>query len=530
MKKYLLQKLDILGLLILLAAFIAYLVSNVWEKWIVGLAIAGGLLVIIGTAANYRQILSSLGKRSTKYAANYVISLILVIAVVVGLNYLGQRHTKRFDMTGGGQYTLAPQTTQVLGKLANDVEIKAFFPGGDHEPLRELLVEYRTISRHIRYEFIDPDKQPDVAKQYNVTAYGSFQDPFTGRQLKFGTLILKRGNREEKIEKRSEEVQEQDLTNAIIKVGRSDVKKIYFIEGHSEKDLSDTDRQGYSEAKKALESQGYVVETANIASAGKVPDDAKVLVIAGATTEPFPQEMQFINDFLSKKSGGLFLLLDPHPSPSFDSFLKPWGVKVDNNLVLDVSGAGRLMGTGPSIPLVMNYESHPITDRFKAMTFFPFTRSIQPDSPVPAGLTVDTLFKSNENSWGETNLGTREASYDPTKDLKGPIPLAVAVTKEIKPSSDAGPAVKSRIVVTGTSNFPINAYFPAQGNGNLFLNIVSWLAQDEDLISIRPKPPEDRRILLSQTQLATLRLITLFILPGIALVAGVVVVWNRRRR
>ena len=122
-------------------------------------------------------------------------------------------------------------------------------------------------------------------------------------------------------------------------------------------------------------------------------------------------------------------------------------------------------------------------------------------------MTVDTLFKSNENSWGETNLGTREASFDPSKDLKGPLPLAVAVTKEMKPSSDKGPAVKARMVVTGTSNFPINAYFPTQGNGNLFLNIVSWLAQDEDLISIRPKPADDRRILLSQSQLATLRLV-----------------------
>ena len=118
----------------------------------------------------------------------------------------------------------------------------------------------------------------------------------------------------------------------------------------------------------------------------------------------------------------------------------------------------------------------------------------------------------------------------PQTDLKGPLPLAVAVTKEIKPSSDKGPAVKARMVVTGTSNFPINAYFPAQGNGNLFLNIVSWLAQDEDLISIRPKPAEDRRILLSQSQLAALRLFTIFILPGIALVVGVAVVWNRRRR
>jgi ABC-type uncharacterized transport system involved in gliding motility auxiliary subunit len=86
------------------------------------------------------------------------------------------------------------------------------------------------------------------------------------------------------------------------------------------------------------------------------------------------------------------------------------------------------------------------------------------------------------------------------------------------------------MVVAGTSNFPINAYFLQQGNGNLFLNMVSWLAQDEDLISIRPKPQDDRRILLSQSQLSMIRLFTLIVLPGIALVVGIAVVLNRRRR
>jgi ABC-type uncharacterized transport system involved in gliding motility auxiliary subunit len=529
MKKYL-EKLDTLGLVLLVVAVIWYSVSNLWDKWNTGLAIAGGLLVIIGVAANYRQILASLGRRSTKYATNYVVSLILVIALVSGLNYIGQRHVVRIDTTGSGRYTLAPQTIQVLRKLAGDVDVKAFFPGGDYPPLKELLAEYQTASRRLHYEFIDPDRQPDVAKQYDVSVYGTFQNPFTGSQLKFGTLVVLYGGRREKIEKRSEEVQEEDLTNAIVKVGRTESKKIYFITGHGEKDPSDTDRTGYSEAKKALEEQGYKVETVNLASQGKVPLDAKVLVEAGPTTEPFPQEFQFINDFLNTGAGGLLALVDPPPAPSLESFFKAWGIQVDKDLVLDVSGAGRLMGAGPSIPLVLSYENHKITDHFKAMTFFPLTRSIQPEKTLPSGITVEALFKSNPNSWGETDLKTKEATYDPGTDLKGPLPLAVAATKEVKPSSDKGPAIKARMVVVGTSNFPINAYFPAQGNGNLFLNMVSWLAQDEDLISIRPKPAEDRRILMSQSQLALLRLFTLFVLPGIALIVGVAIVWNRRRR
>jgi gliding motility-associatede transport system auxiliary component len=529
MKKYL-QKLDTIGLLLLVAAVIWYSVTNIWDKWNLGLAIAGAVLVVVGVAANYRQILASLGKRSTKYASNYVISLILVIAVVSGLNYLGNRHPKRFDTTGVGQYTLAPQTTQILGKLNRDVEIKAFFPGGDYAPLKELLVEYRAASPHIRYEFVDPDRQPDVAKQYDVTVYGTFQNPFTNSQLKFGSVVVTQGNRREKIEKRSEEVTEEDLTNAIIKAGRSEAKKIYFVQGHGEKDPSDTERAGYSDAKKNLENQGYKVESVNLASEGKVPADAKVLILAGPQTEPFPEELRFISEFLNKGSGGLLLLADPPPAPSFQSFLQSWGVQIDNNIVLDVSGAGRLMGAGPSIPLVLNYENHKITDKFKAMTFFPYTRSVQPAKTIPSGTTVETLFKSNPNSWGETNLESGEASFNPAKDTKGPLSLAVAVTREIKPASDKTSATRSRMVVAGTSSFPVNAYFGEQGNGNLFLNMVSWLAQDEDLISIRPKSTQDRRILLSQSQLAMLRLICMFLLPGIALIAGIAVVWNRRRK
>jgi ABC-type uncharacterized transport system involved in gliding motility auxiliary subunit len=529
MKKYL-QKLDTLGLLLLVAAVIWYSVSNLWEGGNIALAIVGGALVIVGIAANYRQILASLGKRSTKYATNYVVSIILVVAIVSGLNYIGQRHPKRFDTTGSGRFTLAPQTMQVLSKLKKDVDLKAFFPGGEYAPLKELLVEYGTASRHIHYEFIDPDRQPDIAKQYEVTVYGAFTNPLTGSQLKFGTLVASFENRKEKIEKRSEEIQEEDLTNAIIKVERSEVKKILIIQGHGEKDPSDTDRTGYSEAKKAMEEQGYTVGTVNLASEGKVPADAKVLIEAGPTAEPFPQELQFVSDFLNKGSVGLLVLVDPPPAPSLQSFLKGWGVQVDNDLVLDVSGVGRLMGAGPSIPLVRSYENHKITDRFKTMTFFPLTRSIQPGKTIPNGTTVETLFKSDPNSWGETDLKSKEATYDPGVDLKGPVSLAVAAAKEVKPSSDNSPALKSRMVVVGTSNFPINAYFPAQGNGNLFLNMVSWLAEDEDLISIRPKPPEDRRILMSQSQLAMLRLVTFFVLPGIALLCGVVVVWNRRRR
>jgi ABC-type uncharacterized transport system involved in gliding motility auxiliary subunit len=94
---------------------------------------------------------------------------------------------------------------------------------------------------------------------------------------------------------------------------------------------------------------------------------------------------------------------------------------------------------------------------------------------------------------------------------------------------DETPAPAARMVVTGTSNFAIDAYFPVQGNGNLFLNMISWLAEDEDLISIRPKPADDRRVILSQGQMMMVRIFTIFLLPGAAVVIGIIVVVRRRR-
>ena len=135
MNKYL-QKLDTLGLLLLVGAALYYSVTSVWDKWALGLAAAGGLLFIVGIAANYRQIMETLGRRSTKYATNYVVSVVLAIALVSALNVLGQRHVKRFDLTGIGRYTLAPQTNQILEKLDRDLEIKAFFTGGEYAPLK----------------------------------------------------------------------------------------------------------------------------------------------------------------------------------------------------------------------------------------------------------------------------------------------------------------------------------------------------------------------------------------------------------
>ena len=531
MKEYV-QKLDIAGLILLIAAVIWYSVSNIWSVGNLALVITGGVLVVIGLTANYKQIIAALGKRSTTYAGNYVVSLILVLIIVCGLNYVATRHVKRFDMTSSGRYSLSPQTTQVVANLDEEVRIMAFYPGGTHGPLREMLTEYGALSNRLRYEFIDPDKQNYLARQYDVTSYGAFRNPMSGESIRYGTVIVSLGDRRERIEKGpTDEIQEEDVTNAIIKVGRTETKKVYFLQGHGEKDPEDSDQSGYMLAKISLEAQGYSVEPVNIAESGMIPEDARVLVVAGLQNAPFSLEIELIEAFLND-GGGVLFMMDPTPSPALSSFFTKWGVVVDDNIVLDVSGAGRLMGMSESMPLVLRYESHPITDRFSSMSFFPLTRSIRTADELPDDIDVMPLFYSSENSWGETDFNSPTAAFNPGKDLEGPLSLAVAVAREKRETwegLDETPAPAARMVVAGTSNFAINAYFQVQGNGNLFLNMINWLAQDEDLIAIRPKPVDDRRIILSQGQMTLIRIFTIYLLPAAAIVCGIAVVVRRRR-
>src|SRR5579884_899697 len=228
-----------------------------------------------------------------------------------------------------------------------------------------------------------------------------------------------------------------------------------------------------------------------------------------------------LNDYL--KSGGSELVMIDPKGASMKDLVTPWGVEVGNNIVVDPSGIGRLLGMGPAAPVVGSYGTHPITEHMRTMTFFPLARSVTPMEKPPEGITVDKLVQTNEKAWGETNLKGNEAEYNEGQDLKGPVTLAVAITK------DEGPNKKTRLVVYGNSAFASNAYYAQAGNGNLFTNTLNWLARDENFISIKPKAPDDRRLEMTEAQGRIVSFVMILLLPVAILLSGVSV-WVKRRR
>ena len=201
--------------------------------------------------------------------------------------------------------------------------------------------------------------------------------------------------------------------------------------------------------------------------------------------------------------------------------LADWGVTLNKDLVLELSPVGRLFGLGPEMPLVNKYESHAIVSQMRdAASAMPLTRSM--DVKAGGKTSVEKLFATSDNSVSTANLSSAEIKVEAAGNKKGPFVLASAGTYNTGKEKEQG-----RFVVTGSSLFMANGYLRFGGNRDLAINMMNWLSQDEDLISIRPKEPEDRRVNMSAGQMRTFFFMLLAVPVGI--IAWGLMVWNKRR-
>jgi ABC-type uncharacterized transport system involved in gliding motility auxiliary subunit len=370
---------------------------------------------------------------------------------------------------------------------------------------KDLVAEYTNLGSHIHYREVDPEARPEVARQYNVT--------------RMNTVVVSSGTHNETLTSTTE----QDLTNALVKVTRDTVKTLCFVEAHGERSITAGDGDGLQNMANSLKSEGYDTKAVNLVSSNGVPPECSVLVVAGPKQPFFPQEAQMVLKYLDD-GGKALLMIDPETDPKLDSVTQAWNINVGNNVVVDASGVGRLFGTGPAVPLVVDYGESPITQNFKGtMTFFPLARTVTvADKSKPSGTE---LLKTSERSFTVPNLKVKEVKYDPKTDAAGPLTLGVVSEKTVGEGDNAKSA---RLVVIGNSAFASNQWASLQRNGDLFMNIVNWLAQDEDLISIRPKSPANRRVILTETQQRELFFVTLIFFPGLVIISGVMI-WLRRR-
>ncbi|MDB9479422.1 Gldg family protein [Dolichospermum circinale CS-537/03] len=484
-------------------------------------------------------------KRSTQSTTNALIATLSVLVILGLINFLGIRYHLRLDLTDTQLFTLSPQSRELVSNLPETMKVWLFTKEKNSQD-QELLDNYHRQSNKFKFEYVDPELKPGLAERFGVKDYGEVYLEFqTKRQLI-------------QIISEDERLSEIKLTNRLQQMINPKTAKVYFLQGHSEHPLS-ASKGAISKAIQGLTDKNFTISTLNLAERPQVPDDANVVIVAGPQKELLTGEVTALQNYLNR-GGNLLLMIDPNTNPKMDTLLKEWGVRLDNRLVIDNSGAS--LQLGPATILVTEYGQHPITQDFaNNISVYPLTRPLEID-PVPDVESMVLLkTKPYPNSWAESDQKSEKLEFNEDKDLKGPLTLGVALTRKLLnspiptdktsptaipiptaiptdktsptpiPTTKTSPntAKESRLVVFGNSNFATDSLFEQQLNGDVFLNTVSWLSQqDEKLLSIRPKQPKNRRIIISNLEANLLTISAVFLLPLLGLLTGFIIWWKRR--
>lgn len=450
--------------------------------------------------------------RQTKYAAYASVYILIVIAAVAIANVLANRYPKSYDATSNKRYSLSEQTAKIVKGLKQNATITYFNQSTHFHDGRDLLDEYANLSQKVHVNYVDIDKDPEAAREAGVRD--------------FGTVVVQVGAKKDTAKSMTEE----GITGSFIRDLKSSTRTVCFASGSGEHQLDDSDREGLSRFKDSLTKDDYQSKSINLLQKAEVPSDCTTLVVAGPTRNYEQPQVDAIKKYVEDGGRALFMLDPPlklghdeiADNDALTALLQNWGVTLDKDLILDLNPVGQLAGLGPQVALVTDYASQPIVNDMKGMaTGFPLSRSLEIKNADKT--SVQKLFDSSDSSLATTNLSSPSVSVKDPANKKGPLTIAAAGTYSTGKENSEG-----RFVVIGSSSWIANRFVGFNGNDDLALNTINWLASDEDLISIRPKQEEDRRITMTRAQLSWVRAVSQFGLPFVVVIAGVFVWWKRR--
>ena len=450
--------------------------------------------------------------RQTQYVAYAAVYIIVVFCILTVGNVLADRYNRSYDSTSNKRYSLSDQTLKIIRELKQPATITYFGQSTRFDEAKNQLEQYSNASPKVHVEYVDPDKKPEEARAAGIKEYG--------------TVVVQIGDRHEQ----AKGLTEEDITGAFIRDLKNNTRTVCFVTGGGERQIDDSSRGGYSQFKELLGKDEYETKSINLLEKAEVPSDCTVVVIGGPKGNYEQPEVDALKKYV-ESGGRAFFLIDPPlkigtsqiaDNDALTAVLADWGVTLDKDLILDLNPIGQLAGLGPQVALVSSYTSQPIVSDMKgSATGFPIVRSMEVKNG--AKTSVDKLFDSSSTSLATSKLDSPRIDPNDPKNRRGPLTIAAAGTYDTGNKNSPG-----RFVVIGSSDWAANSFISFNGNSDLALNAVNWLASDEDLISIRPKPKDDRRITLTQAQLRTVRLTSQFLLPLMVIIGGVFVWWRRR--
>jgi ABC-type uncharacterized transport system involved in gliding motility auxiliary subunit len=475
---------------------------------------------------------------------NLVLQSLLFLSLFGGLNYLALHYSWRFDLTRLRRHSLSAETSAYLKQLTQPVRVIVTFAKKADEPnyaqayldVSELLREYvyateaQTRAR-VTVDYIDVYQRPAEARQY---------------ELQENTIVFLSGERrrvvtmgelyEIKNKQREAFLGEQAFTAAILDVSSSGQKKIYFLVGHGETEITNETRRGLSDLRDLLRSRNFALDTLDLARKRQIPEDAALLISAGATSRYDGLEQELLRKYLGENAGRLMLFIGPGlAATGLEDLLFDWGLVADNVWVFD-NAPGSQTETGG---LILNsYWAHPITQPLSSdnqQLHFGSARSIRPNPSAPPDPSrrVSRLIGASETAWGERDYARGERRYTPGADLRGSgerrLTLVSAAERLAAKDNLPFSVPVGRLVAFGSADFISNEQLSDRANAALFFYSLNWLVERDTQLSVRPRKIDKFQLSLSRQELVRLRYSLLFGIPAAAAFLGLVVYWTRRR-
>ena len=489
-------------------------------------------------------------------------SLILIGAILVVVNLIGLTVFGRLDLTDDGVYSLSDASISLVEDLDDPVTFKAYFTDELPAPyssnrrfLKDKLDDYRAYGgNNVQYRFVDPGEDESLAEEaqrYRIPPVQIQVIEKDNVQLKnayMGLAIEYGGEREVIPVVQDLSTLEYDITSAVRRLTRDELPTVGFLTGHGEPNIFEdmpTLRQGLG--------RNYDVSAVSITDSvlNTVPD--ALLIVAPADTIP-DDHLRAIDRFVLN-GGRLGLMLNMVSADlqagqasalnvGLEPLLRAYGIGLQSNLVTDLESSAVTVQqqTGFfNIARQIEYPFFPIASRFSQdnlmvsrlrEVLFYFVSSVDTTLSVPAGVDVEPLVYSSPRSASQEgfffiqpNLEVRPQYSD------GPFILSAAYSGNFPSAFDGSrESVSTRIAVVGDGDF-LNESLLGRipGNIELGLNMVDWLVQESDLLSIRAKKIEPRALREVSDEVRPWIKYANMLLPALAVVLFGLFRWRSRR-
>lgn len=427
----------------------------------------------------------------------------LLISLLAGLAWFSTQFNAQWDITVNAVNTLSPATQNVLNSLHSPVKISAYIKRDPslRAQIAQLVARYTDYKPDLTLSFIDPDSNPNQARELNIASTG--------------TLFVDYQDRRERINY----LDESTLTNALTQLAYGNDRWISVLTGHGERAIDGRANFDWGQFGQELTKRNIKAHALNLVEMPAIPDNAHLLILASPTVKLLPGEINIIKQFLDQ--GGHFLwLYDPDSAgqPELESYL---GITRLPGTVMDTQAL--LYGVNDaSFVLIGRYPPHPLTQNFQLMTLFPQSAALESQNPTV--FDTQAWLQSSEKSWTETGSLSADAVFN-AGDLekKGPLAIAYALKREIEGRKE------QRILVMGDGDFIANAFIGNVGNADLGLRIINWLTGDDRLVAIPIKKAPDKELLLPPVAVAVMGFGFLLIIPAVLIISGLLI-WRKRKR